>query len=240
MYRHARGIAQVALMRLASVPYDLTSTDRRAHITNKWIQTGWEVQNELTTLDDLERLTSDWPPYASLLDKYVCHYTRARAPANVGWPRLLPPTAARLLTTHRFACAYMYGSAIVPLMSDLSDAVTPLLASGLRAQARGNVDGATAATTGDSPVFGGGGGGLHFELVACDLVVSADSAVHLMEVNVNPAFGTFLPRTEAQLIQPLFDDVLRLCVLPAAGATPTRGRFRQVRARMRCHAVTSP
>ena len=43
-----------ALLRLASVGYDLYSSDRRVHITNKWVQTGWEESNDLTSLDDLE------------------------------------------------------------------------------------------------------------------------------------------------------------------------------------------
>ena len=43
-----------ALLRLASVGYDLLSSDRRVHITNKWVQTGWEESNDLTSLDDLE------------------------------------------------------------------------------------------------------------------------------------------------------------------------------------------
>ena len=84
-------------MRLASVPYDLTSTDRRAHITNKWIQTGWETQNEITTLDDLERLTSDWPPYASLLEKYVPLREHLRASSG----RLSLPIPAWLLSISR-------------------------------------------------------------------------------------------------------------------------------------------
>ena len=167
-----------ALMRLACVPYEVDSTDRRAHITNKWVQTGWEASNELgATLDDLERLASEWPPYAQLLD-----------------------------------------DKIVPLVSDLADAVIPLLTSGQRAQAGGG---------------SGGGSPHHFELMACDLVVTEEGEVHLMEVNINPAFGAFLPRTEERLIKPLFEDLLTLCVLPTreGGGLPARaGRFRRVRA----------
>ena len=63
--------------------------------------------------------------------------------------------------------------------------------------------------------------------------VSADGGVHLMEVNVNPAFGAFLARTEARLIRPMYEDLLRLCVLPTAGGPlvppPRPGRFRLVR-----------
>ena len=64
-------------------------------------------------------------------------------------------------------------------------------------------------------------------------VVSASREVHLMEVNINPAFGAFLPRTEARLIRPMYEDLMRLCVLPTAGGAlvppPRPGRFRQVR-----------
>ena len=52
-----------------------------------------------------------------------------------------------------------------------------------------------------------------------------------MQVNINCAFGTFLPRTTERLIQPLFDDLARLCILPAGGVTtPASGRWRCVRA----------
>jgi len=109
----------------------------------------------------------------------------------------------------------------VPLVHDLADALCPLLASGLRAAA------ATAGTAGSSPLAGQRAA--HFELFACDLVVGASGRVALMEVNVNPAFGTFTAATEARLMRPLFEDLLSLCVLPAAGAHPRAGRFRLVR-----------
>ena len=41
-----------------------------------------------------------------------------------------------------------------------------------------------------------------------------------MEVNINPAFGTFTDATVAELMRPLWADLLALCVLPAAGAAP--------------------
>ena len=170
-----------ALLRLACVPYDLSSTDRRVHITNKWVQTGWEAGNELCDLDDIERLASAWPPYQALLTRRI-----------------------------------------VPLMQDLADAVVPLLASGLRAQrpppklpAGAPKPAGPAAVPSVSPC--------HFELMACDLVMTADGDVHLMEVNINPAFGSFHERTEATLIRPLFEDLVRLCVLPAAGSTAASG-----------------
>jgi len=69
--------------------------------------------------------------------------------------------------------------------------------------------------------------------MACDLVVREDGEVYLMEVNINPAFGTFHERTEQRLIGPLFADLIRLCVLPAASglaaSSPQPGRFRKVR-----------
>lgn len=120
-----------ALLRLASVAYDLVSTDRRAHITNKFVQTGWEAQNEF-----LERPSTDWPPYAALLD-----------------------------------------TAILPLVSDLADAVMPLLVSGLRGQ-RLTSRAAAASTASAEP----SGSAYHFELLACDLMVDVEGGVHLMEV----------------------------------------------------------
>ena len=57
-----------ALLRLACVPYEATSRDPRVHITNKYIQTGWETTSqEGRTLDDIERLAHDWPPYSDRL-----------------------------------------------------------------------------------------------------------------------------------------------------------------------------
>eukprot|EP00966_Prymnesium_polylepis_P147875 3416209-Prymnesium_polylepis.2 len=50
-----------ALVRLACVPYDEKSRDPRVHITNKFVQTGWEARSvEGRTLDDIERLAEDW------------------------------------------------------------------------------------------------------------------------------------------------------------------------------------
>lgn len=160
-----------ALLRLASVAYELHSADARAHITNKWVQTGWMEANELATLDELERVSVHWAAYERLL-----------------------------------------AHSITPLLQDLVDAVLPLLARGLRS----------------SPASRSAS---HFELLACDLVVDADGRAWLMEVNINPAFGSFLPRTERELIGPMFADLLRLCVLPAAGGGPPAqpGGFRQLR-----------
>lgn len=180
-----------ALIRLACVPYALDSTDRRAHITNKWVQLGGvegdgtlrgEAVDELVELEAVELVSSRWPEYAALFE-----------------------------------------AGIVPLVADLADAVAPLLAAGIRSHQRG----------------GGGGSGWsdggsiegHFELFACDLVVSEAGRVALMEVNINCAFGAFAEATQRELIQPLFDDLLALCVLPvASGKSPPRpGAFRQVR-----------
>ena len=69
---------------------------------------------------------------------------------------------------------------ITPLLCDLVDAVGPLLRSGLRA-----VPASASAH--------------HFELFACDLVVRASGEPVLMEVNINPAFGTFTDATVAEL-----------------------------------------
>jgi hypothetical protein len=155
------------LLRLACVPYDPESRDRRAHITNKFVQTGWEAESaDGKTLDDIERDTHEWPPYAALFE-----------------------------------------TAIVPLVADLADSIAPLLASVDRKVDRN----------------------AHFELFACDLVVSASGRVSLMEVNINCAFGTFHPRTETRLVRPLFDDLISLCVLPAVGVAASPGRWRQVR-----------
>lgn len=164
-----------ALMRLACVPYDAASRDVRVHITNKYVQTGWEsTSQEGRTLDDIERLAHDWPPYAELLH-----------------------------------------AEIVPMMADLADAVAPMIASGLKA-ARGDPSERSR----------------HFELFACDLVVAESGRVHLMECNINCAFGTFHPRTVQRLTTPLFEDLCSLCILPAApaGPPPKAGRWLQVRA----------
>lgn len=108
---------------------------------------------------------------------------------------------------------------IVPLCADLADAVAPLIASGLKAAA-----GRGAATAVDRS--------RHFELFACDLVVSEDGRVYLMEVNINCAFGTFHPRTARRLTTPLFEDLSALCILPAergGGPPPAAGRWIKVR-----------
>lgn len=176
-----------ALIRLACVPYDAGSKDPRAHITNKYIQTGWEATSEEgRTLDDIERLAHDWPPYAALLQHEI-----------------------------------------LPLTADLADAVAPLIASGL--QARRTAESKSAAPVVDRS--------RHFELFACDLVVSEEGRAHLMEVNINCAFGTFHPRTATRLTQPLFEDLVSLCMLPEVtgplsswlGSTARAGGWLQVR-----------
>ena len=90
-----------------------------------------KAQNEF-----LERPSTDWPPYAALLD-----------------------------------------TAILPLVSDLADAVMPLLVSGLRGQ-RLTSRAAAASTASAEP----SGSAYHFELLACDLMVDVEGGVHLMEV----------------------------------------------------------
>lgn len=160
-----------ALLRLASVPYELRSEDRRAHITNKYVQTGWESTSELVgSLDDIEWTSARWPGYERLLE-----------------------------------------ASLLPLLRDLLDVLQPLLERGRR-----------AAPASASP--------LHFELFACDLVVTAEGVAHLMEVNINPAFGAFSEATQAALVRPLFADLAALVLLPAAGEPPRAGRFRQIRA----------
>ena len=183
-----------ALMRLACVDYDATSKDPRVHITNKYIQTGWEAQSaEGRTLDDIERLAHDWPMYKSLLTDQI-----------------------------------------VPIVADLADAVAPLIASGLQAAERAQQKGASSSKGAN----GSGGSGAvaaadrsrHFELFACDLVVSEEGKVDLMEVNINCALGAFHPRTINRLVNPLFEDLVKLCVLPAAfGGKAEAGRWIQVR-----------
>jgi len=167
-----------ALIRLACVPYVASSKDPRVHITNKFVQTGWASQSEEgRTLDDIERLAHDWPPYASLLHEEI-----------------------------------------IPMMADLADACAPMIASGLQAARRAD-KGADAVDR-----------SRHFELFACDLVVSEGGKAHLMEVNINCAFGTFHPRTMQRLIGPLFEDLASLCILPAAdGGRAVAGRWRRVR-----------
>jgi len=102
-------------------------------------------------------------------------------------------------------------ASIVPLMQDLADVIQPLLAAGAARRP------ASASAN-------------HFELFACDLVVDENLQAKLMEVNINPAFGAFLPTTKAQLIEPMFADLVNLVVLPATvGVAPKAGRFRRVR-----------
>jgi len=120
-----------------------------------------------------------------------------------------------------------------------------MVASGLKAAARADeaaarrMNAASGTPLGSSSVAAGGSSphaspaidrSAHFELFACDLVVSECGRVSLMEVNINCAFGSFNPRTEALLVRPLFDDLLSLCVLPAIGGmAPRAGRWRLVR-----------
>jgi len=166
-----------ALMRLSCVPYDANSDDRRAHITNKWVQTKWESSNELCTLEDIEQTSVHWPPYEQLLS-----------------------------------------SSIVPLVQDLVEAIQPLLAAGRQR----------------APESGSRG---HFELFACDLVVTDEMEAKLMEVNINPAFGTFLESTCCELVRPMFADLLRLCVVSSSTNAPQAGGFRCVRQPDACRAV---
>lgn len=194
------------LIRLACVPYDAGSSDPRCHITNKSVQTGWPQQSsDSHALDEIERLTHDWPPYARLLERQI-----------------------------------------VPITQDLADAVAPLIASGIQAVERARpLPPSSEGTVGPATSREATDRSRHFELAACDLIVSEIGKVHLMEVNINPAFGDFSPRTKARLIEPLFDDLISLCILPAAGAgasaaaaghgggaalAPVASRWRQVRA----------
>lgn len=155
-----------ALLRLASVPYELRSEDRRAHITNKYVQTGWESTSELVgSLDDIEWTSARWPGYERLLE-----------------------------------------ASLLPLLRDLLDVLQPLLERGRR-----------AAPASASP--------LHFELFACDLVVTAEGVAHLMEVNINPAFGAFSEATQAALVRPLFADLAALVLLVAARQLALPHRF---------------
>ncbi|KAL3917374.1 MAG: hypothetical protein SGPRY_006429 [Prymnesium sp.] len=154
-----------ALIRLACVPYNPSSKDPRVHITNKYVQTGWEsCSSEGRVLEDIELVSRDWPPYASLLD-----------------------------------------SEITPLIADLADAIVPLVSVSPTSRDNGK-SGLTDQTDRSG----------HFELFACDLVVTESGKVHLMEININCAFGKFHPRTQKGLIRPLFEDLMSLCVLPAA------------------------
>lgn len=51
------------------------------------------------------------------------------------------------------------------------------------------------------------------------------------QVNINCAFGTFHPRTVTRLMQPLFEDLCSLCILPSAPSAPQprAGRWLRVR-----------
>ena len=116
-----------ALLRLASVPYELRSEDRRAHITNKYVQTGWESTSELVgSLDDIEWTSARWPGYERLLE-----------------------------------------ASLLPLLRDLLDVLQPLLERGRR-----------AAPASASP--------LHFELFACDLVVTAEGVCNRDAAEIQP------------------------------------------------------
>ena len=68
--------------------------------------------------------------------------------------------------------ANLLPSAIIPLVQDLADAVLPLLASGLRATSAAAATSSAAATSPATPA-GVSGRSSHFELMACDLMVSA-------------------------------------------------------------------
>ena len=68
--------------------------------------------------------------------------------------------------------ANLLPSAIIPLVQDLADAVLPLLASGLRATSAAAATSSAAATSPATPSAGVSGRSSHFELMACDLMVS--------------------------------------------------------------------
>ena len=147
-----------------------------------------QASNDLCTLEDIERVSSDWHPYSRLFE-----------------------------------------DKIIPLVADLADALLPLLASGLQAISR-RAHVSANVTPGAQGAVIDGMLASHFELFACDLIVTDDGHVSLMEVNVNPAFGVFTERTEELLVRPMFQDLLTLCALPAAGLPSYAGRFRRVRA----------
>ena len=110
-----------ALLRLACVPYDASSRDRRVHITNKFVQTGWESHSEEgRTLDDIERLFAAWglrhlpshrsPPsthdlsLTTHLTTYHSPLTTCRSPLTILRSSLtthhVPHQCARLATVH--------------------------------------------------------------------------------------------------------------------------------------------
>ena len=219
-----------ALLRLACVAYDPASRDPRCHITNKFVQTGWEAESaEGRTLDDIERLAHDWVPYSKLLETAIMPIVADLADA------VAPLIASGLDAVARSAVGRVAPAPAVPASTAPASTTT--------------ASKPTASTT-SSTTSGGAGTSTaaaapprvdrsrHFELFACDLVVAESGEVFLMEVNINCAFGSFHPRTRERLIEPLFEDLVSLCVLPAAGPPPSlaapprprAGRWRQVRA----------
>lgn len=206
---------EVALLRLASVAYAIDSTDRRAHITNKWIQTGWEGSNELCTQAEMERLSLDWPTYDALLAAEIVPLVHDLADA-----------VAPLL-----GAGYRASSAAA------ASAGFELFACDLVVSEEGRAH--LMEVLGQSSRFGEVRRGLTRGLGEVDLVARQGSLSPLAggasrQVNINPAFGTFSDDTEERLVRPMFADLLALAVLPfapgggGAPAAPT-GRFRRVR-----------
>ena len=116
---------------------------------------------------------------------------------------------------------HLFQNSIVPLVADLLDAIAPLIRQGSR--------GATATSPPCHAEAPGTACLLHFELFACDLVVTEHMQAHLMEVNINPAFGTFTKATQSELIRPMFRDLVSLVALPAIGVPARCGGFHCVR-----------
>ena len=216
-----------ALLRLACVPYDAASRDPRCHITNKFVQTGWEAQSaEGHTLDDIERLAQDWPPYAGLLERgivpIVADLADAVAPLIASGLQAVARAEAPAKPKTRAAAAANRGGD--------GGAAGAVPAADATATAAATDADADAAAPPPPPTDRS----RHFELFACDLVVDEGGRVRLMEVNINCAFGSFHARTRERLIEPLFEDLVSLCVLPATGErssapAPRAGRWRQVR-----------
>ena len=189
-----------ALLRLASVPYELRSEDRRAHITNKYVQTGWESTSELVgSLDDIEWTSARWPGYERLLE-----------------------------------------ASLLPLLRDLLDVLQPLLERGRRAApasasplhfelfACDLVVTAEGVCNRDAAEIQPRSSRDPAEIqprCSRDPAEIVGQVAHLMEVNINPAFGAFSEATQAALVRPLFADLAALVLLVAAGQLALPHRF---------------
>ena len=194
------------------MPYDADSRDPRVHITNKFVQTGWEsVSEEGRELDDIERLAHDWPPYAALLEAEIIPLVADLADA-----------VAPLISSGQKAVASAAASAASAASAAASAAAAAAAAAATAASASASKRtrsplppcASKDATEAPAPDLSA-----HFELFACDLVVATDGRVYLMEVRAPVPFAASSPHPD--LLPRLF--LLPIPRPPPRAHSPPRG-----------------